>query len=249
MTALTAHGTPGHPRRPLPAWWHRAAPRIAGVLAVAGLGYAGFWLAERPLVRGHGRDYQAGPQAGPGATGASVLGAAGIPAGSRISGLPGDTTHPAGFAVYVGHANTPAGAILRLQQIGTAVPAGTYAPISGRAAGGYRIVAGAFPTSNAAETVLQNLRAHGQISETSGTVVRVPLAYMIERDVAADAAAARVAAFAARGLPVYALRQADGRVWLYAGAFASAADTGSLGDALRQAGLRPTLAYRTGRPF
>ncbi len=231
-----------------PGRLRRLGPAFLGLCLTVVVLAVGFWLMERPLVRGHGPDYQRPLAASGLEDGAAIMSQAGIPAHTAPD-LPGATQPRAPYAVRVGHANTPAGAILRLRKVGAFAPAGTFAPMPDGAAGDYQIVAGAYATSNDAEALLQALRAHGQLSETSGTIVRVPLAFLIERDVAADAAAARVAAFAARGLPVYALRQADGRAWLYAGAFASAADTTLLGDALRNAGVHGTLAYRTGRPF
>jgi hypothetical protein len=235
----------------------RAAPNALAVLMAVLIVAIGWWLAERPLVRGHGPDYQRRPTSTMAAarnSASAVLAAAGIPASDSaparaVPDYPGDAKNPSAFAVRVGGANTPAGAILLLHQIGTSAPAGTYAPLSSLGNGPYGVYAGAFTSTSEAEAYLRQLRTHGQLSETSGTVLRLPLALLIERDVAADAAAARAAALVARGFPVYALRQADGRAWLYAGAFASAAESTPLSDALRAAGLNATLAYRTGRPF
>ncbi len=241
---MNAGTMPGHHGR-----LRRAGPGVAGVVLAGVLVWLGFWLMERPLVRGHGPDYQQAPAAKPAsAAGAEVLTRAGLPAHAAAD-LPGAALPRTAYAVAVGDADTPAGAILRLRQVGAFAPAGTYVPVEGALDTAYRVVVGAAATSDNAGQLLRDLRGRGELSETSGTVVHVPLAFLIERDVAATAAAARVAAFAARGLPVYALRQADGRAWLYAGAFASAADTALLGSALRNAGVHATLAYRTGRPF
>ncbi|HEX8726047.1 MAG TPA: hypothetical protein VF737_11730 [Gemmatimonadaceae bacterium] len=240
---MNAWALPHGPRR-----LRRVAPGALGILLTALLFAVGLWLMDRPLARGYGPDYQRRPGAADQRDAAAIMTRAGIPA-RAVPDLPGASRPPSGYAVQLGHAETAAGAILRLRTVGAVAPAGTFVPTAGRTAGGYEIVAGAFATSNDAGALLQELRAHGQLSETSGTVVHVPLAFLIERDVAAGAAAARVAAYAARGLPVYALRQADGRAWLYAGAFASAADTASLSRTLRAAGVHATLAYRTGRPF
>lgn len=225
----------------------RAVPGAAGAVLFACLVGLGVWLAARPLARSRGPGHRRGPAA----SGTGMPAAARIVGGLVLTGpaIVGDPAAGTPFAVRVGDANTAAGAILRLQQMGASAPAGTYVPIPSGAAGAYHVLAGAFPDSVEAAALLASLRSHGQLSETSGTVVRLPLAYMIERDVAADSAAVRVAAFVARGLPVYALRQADGRVWLYAGAFAAAADTTPVADALRQAGVSGTLAYRMGRSF
>ena len=249
MTAMTLSRGPGRVRR--------LAPNARGVVLAAGLVALGWWLAERPLARGHGPDYQhvaPGTMAGNRNAAPAVLTQAGIPAvdsslAAPTERYPGDAANPSAFAVRVGGANTPAGAILLLHQIGASAPAGTYAPISSQGDGPYGVYAGAFTSTSQAQALLHDLRTRGQLSETSGTVLRLPLAFLIERDVAAGAAAARVAAYVARGLPAYALRQADGRAWIYAGAFATAAESTPLRDALRQAGVHATLAYRTGRPF
>jgi hypothetical protein len=245
MTALTMGSGTDRVRR--------VAPNVLGVVLAIVVVALGWWLAERPLVRGHGPYYQAPPTASRGAA-AAIMTSAGIPAvagtgAAPLAPMPGDGLHPAEYAVRVGDAQTPAGAILRLQQIGAAAPSGTYAPIPDRSDGAYAVFTGAFNKSNDADALLRSLRAHGQLSETGGTVVRLPLAFLIERDVPAAAAAGRVAASVARGLPAYALRQADGTAWILAGAFAAAADTASLARTLRDAGLHVTLAYRTGRPF
>jgi SPOR domain len=61
--------------------------------------------------------------------------------------------------------------------------------------------------------------------------------------------AARVARFAAKGQPVYALRQADGTVRLYFGAYANTEQATLALPQVREAGLVPTLVYRIGRVF
>ncbi len=224
----------------------RAAPALVGVVLFGCVAALSAWLMERPLDRGHGRDYQRRPEIRD--AGAPAPAAVGLPA-TVTPGAWGDSVGVAAFAVHLADANTPAGAILWLHQAGAVVPTGTYEPVPGGATGAYWVLGGAYQDSVEAAGLLSRLRSRGQLRATGGSVVRTPLAYMIERDVAADSAAARVAAYAARGLPVYALRQADGRARLYAGAFAAASDTTLLADALRRAGVRATLAYRTGRSF
>jgi SPOR domain len=218
----------------------RLAGAAFGLVLFATLVALGAWLMERPLDRSRGPDYQAAPsaRAGPGAAPLPVVPVA---IGDPADGSP--------YAVQLGNANTAAGAMLMLDLAGPRVPAGTYVATPVGTAGAYRVLVGAFQDSRDAAALLALLRSHGQLTETSGTVVRVPLAFMIEQNVPADSATRRVAAYEARGLAVYALRQADGRARLYAGAFATAADTGLVAVALRRAGVHATLAYRTGRPF
>jgi SPOR domain len=238
MNLLVVHERPTRVRR--------AATGAIGVVLFAGCIALAAWLMYRPLARGHGPDYQGRPDVRAARAAAAVT-----PLGLRVVGpaIAGDSSAAAAYAVHVADANTPAGAILWLRQMGADVPAGTYVAVQAESAGEYRVLAGAYPDSAAAGALLQRLRAHGQLSEWGGTVVRFPLAYLIERGVSANAVAARVAAYAARGLPVYALRQADGRARLYAGAFATASDTTPTAGMLRRAGIHATLAYRTGRPF
>jgi len=55
--------------------------------------------------------------------------------------------------------------------------------------------------------------------------------------------------FAARGQPVYALRQTNGTAHLYFGAYESAQQAALAVPTVREAGLTPTLVYRIGRVF
>ena len=231
----------------LPPRVRRVAPGLLGVALFACCIALAGWLMERPLVRGHGPYYQRARTGQRQTAGAAAL-ALGL-AAAAMPGVTGDSATAGGYAVHLADANTAAGAILLLRQMGADLPAGTYVAIPHVVAGEYQVLAGAYRDSVEAAGLLDDLRSHGQLSESGGTVVHVPLAYMIERDVAAGSAAARMAVYTARGVPVYALRQADGRARLYAGAFASASDTTLLAAALRRAGVHATLAYRTGRPF
>ena len=54
---------------------------------------------------------------------------------------------------------------------------------------------------------------------------------------------------AARGLPVYGLRQPNGSVRLYFGAYGTAEQASLAVPQVRDAGMRPLLVYRIGRVF
>lgn len=230
-----------------------AAPGRARQFLSAALGVAlfaclvalGAWLMERPLDRGYGPDYHAPVGRRAGAAEAGGV----LPIREAASGVAGSAAGGSPFSVQIGTANTPAGAMLVLDLAGPRVPVGTYVATSAGTSAGYRVLVGAFQDSRDAAALLASLRTHGQLRQWGGAVVRVPLAFEIERDVPAGSAAARVAAYDKRGLAVYALRQADGRVRLYTGAFATAADTAPVAAALRRAGVHATLAYRMGRSF
>ena len=85
----------------------------------------------------------------------------------------------------------------------------------------------------------------------AGRVVieRYPYALLVERDVPDSAVGTRVARYQARGLPVYALLQANGTARLYAGAFKAPEEANLLTDVMRAAGLNTSLVYRTGRVY
>ena len=59
----------------------------------------------------------------------------------------------------------------------------------------------------------------------------------------------RLAALSTRGIMAYALRQTDGSVSVYTGAFESPTQASALRIPLRAVGVAPVLAYRTGRGF
>ncbi|HVZ78191.1 MAG TPA: SPOR domain-containing protein [Gemmatimonadaceae bacterium] len=244
--AGAASGTPLHgPRR-----GGARATAVAGVVVVVAVVAVAVWLAARPLVGGHRP-----PALSHGDSTTRTQALAGVfdsATAARMAreGLAGsDRSDTAPFAVQLMAANTAAGAILRLQQAGSRVPAPTYAPVTTGGARTFAVLVGAAADSAGATALLADLRRRGELSESSGTVVRVPWAYVIESDVAADSAAQRVAGYVARRLPVYALRQPDGRARLYAGAFASAEDAAELGRALRASGVHARLVHRMGRAF
>ena len=93
------------------------------------------------------------------------------------------------------------------------------------------------------------LRAQRVLAPKSGSVVRAPYALLVERSVSRDAAKALASGYAGRGIPVYALLQPDGSAQLYAGAFETPEGAALLASTLRDAGIAPTLVYRTGRTF
>src|SRR5262249_5382365 len=113
----------------------------------------------------------------------------------------------------------------------------------------YRVVAGAYPDSASAAALLDTLRARGTSDAGRAEIERFPYALLIQRDVPDTAVGTRVAAFQARGIPVYGLLQADGTARVYVGAFKTPDEAASLYDALRRAGIPTSLAYRTGRVY
>jgi hypothetical protein len=164
---------------------------------------------------------------------------------------PPDSAVAAQFAVELVATNTAAGANLWIRERGDRLPGLTVSPVVMGAARArwHRVIAGAWRERTGADSLLRALRDAGVLRRGAGVVVQMPLALLVEADVSRAAAAARLGALAARGVPAYALLQDDGTVRLYAGAFETAAAAVSLDADLRGAGLHPALAYRTGRTF
>jgi hypothetical protein len=157
------------------------------------------------------------------------------------------------FAVELLVANTPEGANFVLRKDNASLPAATVAPvpIGVERTTWYKVIAGAYTRRSEADSLLRALRAANVLNDSAGSVLQVPLALLVDSvgtqggiDAAVSAA---VRKYTARGLPVYALIQNDGGARLYAGAFDRPNDAGELLKTLRDAGIQPVLAYRTGR--
>jgi len=164
---------------------------------------------------------------------------------------PPDSVAAARFAVELVATNTAAGANSWLREHAASLPGVTVSPVALGAARTrwYKVIAGASRDRAGADSLLSAVRAGRIVRAGAGIVVRVPLALLLETGVPRVAAAARIAAFAARGVPAYALVQDDGSARVFAGAFETAAAAVVFDAELRAQGLRPQLAYRTGRTF
>jgi hypothetical protein len=158
-----------------------------------------------------------------------------------------DSAAAAGFAILLAKYNTKSGVILDLNGRFDGVPAATYGIETPSRF--FLLVAGAYPTRTGADSLLLQLRARRKLAAGFGSVVAYPLAFLVDSAVKATDAGTRVARFAARGQPVYALRQADGTARLYYGAYASPEQAAFAVPQVREAGLVPTLVYRIGRVF
>jgi hypothetical protein len=82
-----------------------------------------------------------------------------------------------------------------------------------------------------------------------GRVLRAPYALLLAEGVPPDQADAARAQWESRGIPAYALLQADGRARLFAGAFETPGQSVLVALSLRDIGVEPVLAFRTGRMF
>lgn len=242
-------------------WWRQRVPAVTGIaLTLAAAGIAA-WLAYRPLAGGPQR-LGPKPDSPRQAAGAGVLHAdsaaghdtlvdstaASTTAELRIMN-PQDSAQAAPFGVELLAANTQAGAILKLQQDGSSLPAPTFSPALVQGAQWYKVIAGAYGNRNSADSLLVALRRRRIVDAGSGTVVRLPLAFRIDSAVPSSAVPGLLEAYLDRGQPVYALRQADGTAWLLAGAFASIEQSTLYAASLRASGITPVLVYRKGRVF
>ena len=255
----------------------RARPRrdsrilagAAGVLLTLGIGALALWFAYRPYASARPTRAGAKPSASPLASkltpdsGAIAVqadsarrdsvarGVASSPVADSFPLLTaanaGDSAAAAAWAVRLEQTNTKSGAILDLRQRFETVPAGTYGfDLRTRF---FLLVAGAYSSRAAAESLLVQLRNHRILAPGMGSVTALPFAFMVQADVAVADVPTRLARFAARGQPVYALRQANGGANLYFGAYESAQQAALAVPTVKEAGLTPTLVYRIGRVF
>ena len=164
-----------------------------------------------------------------------------------------DSIGAAAFGVELLVANTPEGANFVLRKDRASLPAATVAPIpiGPERTTWYKVVVGAFTRRSQADSLLLALRSAKVLSDSAGSVLRVPLALLVDsvesQGGLGDAVEAAVGKYAERGLAVYPLIQSDGGAKLYAGAFERPNDAAELLKTLRGAGLQPVLVYRTGR--
>ena len=129
-------------------------------------------------------------------------------------------------------------------------PALTYSPYRrNNGTMSYVVISGAFPDSAGADALLHDVRAKRYRTAAAAHIVRLPYAVLIQKSVPPDQAPMFVHAYLSKGLPVYALEQADGTASLWAGAFRTAEQAQPLVTSFRSNGDKPTVTIRTGRPF
>ena len=162
---------------------------------------------------------------------------------------PADSTTAAAYGVELVAANTQSGAILKLQQDGNSVPAETFSPAQVQGATWYKVVSGAFMARSQADSLLRALRQRKLLDRSSGTVVRLPFAFLIDSGLPPSAVPGVISMWGFRGQPAYALQQANGSAWLLVGAFESVGQSALAVPSLRAAGIKPLLVYRKGRAF
>jgi hypothetical protein len=247
-----------------PSWLLAA---VAGVLLFLIVATIAAWLAYRPMARGGQSALGPKPDttrhAVPAVAPAAVANAAPRDSVVRPDSAvvtdtlgvlrvtnPQDSAQAAAFGVVLVADNTQEGAILKLQQDRTILPAATFAPILVQGTRWYKLIGGAYVNRAQADSLLVTLRQRNVLKAGEGTVVRAPYAFLIESGVKPDAVPGMLQGYQDHGIPVYALRQADGTAWLLAGAFESLDQSSLYAESLRAPGLeKPVLVYRKGRPF
>ena len=164
-----------------------------------------------------------------------------------------DSSSAVPFSVEILASNTAEGANFEIQRHGSVMPAATISlvPIGDTEASWYKVHAGAFADSADAERLLASLRRRRIVPDSAGSVVRAPLALLVDSVPAQAGMTARIRekleGLTAKGVNGYAMRQPDGSARVYAGAFERPQQASLAATALRVAGLTPVLVYRTGR--
>jgi hypothetical protein len=213
---------------------------VAGALFIG----AGVWYAlgtgplgtSPPSVRSDDRG---------GVTPIVVPGDPGPGAGTILSPAEGEVAE---WAVELANVSSMNGALTRVRQSLDALPVPTFTPIRPGPSSTlwYRLIAGAFPSMESADSLLAALRDRGVVEPGGGRVVRAPLAWLLEDAVAADRLPERLFAWRQQGLPAYALYGTAGTARIYVGAFATEDEGRLLQPVLDSLNLHATLAPRVG---
>lgn len=156
----------------------------------------------------------------------------------------------AAYAVQLMAANTQAGAILKLREQGSSLPAATYAPVAIQGKTWFKVLAGAYTTRGGADSLLTSLRAARLLDSTDGVVVRVP--YALRIDIMKDSATVGdylASIRVGRNIPAYTLYQRNGSVWIMVGAFETASQADMYAQTLRATGQPLQLVLRQGRTY
>lgn len=246
------------PESDKPEWNRRRIATAAGIALTLLLAAAAAWLAYRPLAEGGVHPNQ-GPKPDttrglhaivttPASADSTVKDTTPTVTVPRVTN-PADSAQASSFAVELAAANSQAGAIMRLQQIGKDLPVATFSPVQIQGTRWFYVIGGAFTDRASADSLLAALRRRKILDSLSGEVVQAPFAFLIDTGVKAAAVPGMVATYADHGQPVYALRQTDGTAWLLAGAFQTVEQSSMYAETLRASNITPVLVYRKGRPF
>ena len=130
------------------------------------------------------------------------------------------------------------------------MPAVTFAPVEKSGQPWFEVLTGAYTTRGGADSLLTSLRAAGNLDSISpGVVVRVPYAVRIDSVRASATVSDLLTSLRNRQLPVYALEQQNGWVWVVAGAFETRALAETYGETIRARGQPADVVLRKGRVY
>lgn len=225
--------TPGKSRRILAG----AVVAVAIAGAAAGLWWMNGQLHRSTAVDGVAQVASGDPIVMPGdpSAGASAASATSLAAGA----VP--------WSVEIASVNTLNGAMARVRQALDSLPVPTFAATQpGGGAVWYRLTAGAFTTSESADSLLTALRARGAVEPAAGRVVQTPFAWLLEEGVLEEQLPVRLFGWRQQGLPAYALVDQNGTTRIYFGAFENEAEARLLTPVLDSLNLYATLATRIG---
>ena len=161
---------------------------------------------------------------------------------------PADSLRAAAYSVVMVAANTSQGANDNLRRV-SALPAATAAPSIDGGSLWYKVFVGAYSDRAQAVALRDSLHAAGPAGELPEPILRLPFALLVAEMLPADSVSVVRARHAENGVETYSMLQDDGTVQLYAGAFSTPEEAMHLAPLLRTAGIRPRIAYRTGRPL
>jgi hypothetical protein len=158
---------------------------------------------------------------------------------------PNDSAAAAAYVVVIANVTDTSIARQRILQSLRTLPAPTFSPDTPW----YRISVGAFPSALSADTMLRDLRARRVLEQESGYLLRAP--YSLRLATLRDSAAAldSAAAWQARGVPAFPLKQVDSTIALYAGAYERPDQAAAALAAHRPIAPEAVVAYRIGRAF
>ena len=241
-----------------PRWRPRIASSgaIAGIVVAIGLAAIAIWFMARPLGRRSTDEVRGGSTVSAAAgtlpstrdslhtDSANMTGAA--PALTPAN--PADSLGAASYSVVIARYNTKRGVESWLQSNLHGAPGATFAPEIVHGQTWYRAIAGAYPTRAQADSLLGTFVSQGVSRPDSNNLIRAPFAFLLD-SVKPEAVQVLLKYYADRAEPVYALRQSDGTVRLYWGAYESPEAAGLDLEAVRIAGVRPVLVYRIGRVY
>jgi hypothetical protein len=227
--------------------WVMAVAAIAAVAAAVTVIFGRDYLTRSPTVSPLRRDSAA-------ASDSLIANAPAVVDSSPalVVSDPADSAIVSPFAVQIAMVDTEDGAAMRVRAGANDFPVGTYAPVTRGTDRGtwYKVVTGAYSDRTKADQLLAFLRQRRLVPQGWGSVIRAPLGLQLASAPSPTEAAAVIADFQSRKIPVYGLLQRDGSVRIYAGAFATPDEAALFKSALKSTkNIDATLAYRVGRAY